>query len=310
MGGSSGGFFRSGEKDPFEYGKKLRESEQRSLDKEFEASVGKVINDLLERYNRRDVEATSKHLDLIKTKLDKELDSSVNLIFNGSVAKHTYVDGFSDVDALIVIDKKSFEGKSPKEVREEIGDLIKERLPKTQVKVGSQAITILFNDQKIQVLPATKYYNGYRISDESGNNWSHIKPKEFANKLTKVNSEMAGKLVPTIKLAKSIIGQNESSKINGFHTESLAIDIFKDYNGNKNVKAMIKHFFSMASNKVLDPIKDSKGNSISVDNYLGSSNSLERKIISNSFDRIYRRMNNADGSQNIEYWKKILGSKS
>lgn len=309
MGGSGGGFFRSGDRDPIEYGKKLRESEQSSLNKEFEATVAKLLNDLLVKYNKRDVEATTKHLDLIKNKLDNELESSVTMVFNGSVAKHTYVDGFSDVDALIVIDKKSLEGKSPKEVREDIGRLIQERLPKTEVKVGSQAISIFFNDQKVQVLPAMKYYSGYRISDESGNNWSHIKPKEFANKLTQVNNEMAGKLVPTIKLAKSIIAQNESSKINGYHTESLAIDIFKKYQGDKNVKSMVKHFFEKASNKVLSPIKDSAGNSISVDENLGATNSLSRKIVSNSFDRVFKRMNNADGAQNIEYWKKILGTK-
>lgn len=309
MGGVGEGFYRNNDRDPVDYGKKLRESEQNSLNREFEIEVSQLLAELLAKYNDRDVDSTTSHLNLIKDKLNKELESSVDLVFNGSVARHTYIDGFSDVDALIVINKSSLEGRTPKEVREQIGKLIQERLPKTEVSVGSQAITIQFRDMKVQVLPATKYHSGYRISDESGLNWSHIKPKEFASKLTKVNTDLNGKLVPTIKLAKSIIAQNQSSKINGYHAESLAIDIFKKYQGDRNTKSMLKHFFSEASTRILSPIKDSTGKTINVDDNLGTPNSLQRRILSNSFDRIAKRMNNADGSQNIDYWHTILGSK-
>tara|TARA_R110000744_G_scaffold92118_2_gene178551 strand:+ start:6540 stop:7472 length:933 start_codon:yes stop_codon:yes gene_type:complete len=306
MGGSGGGFYRSSDRDSMEYAQKLREIEQKSIGKEFDIEVSKLLSDLLARYNDRDVESTSKHLEIIKNKLDKELESSVDLVFNGSVARHTYVDGFSDVDALLVFDKSSLEGKSPTEVRTLIGKLIQERLPKTEVKIGSQAITINFHDIKIQVLPAAKYYDGYRISDESGQTWANVKPKEFASKLTAVNRQLGGKLVPTIKLVKSIIAQSPSSKMSGYQAESLAIDVFKNYKGDSNTKSMLKHFFKDASGKILNPIKDSAGTKISVDADLGSANSLKRRILSNSFDRIARRMNNADGAQNIENWNKIL----
>lgn len=307
MGGSGGGFFR-GDHDPEDYIKKLRESEGRSLNQEFDIQVKKLLITLLAKYNDRDVDATQKHLDIIKRKLDSELESSIDLIFNGSVARHTYVDGFSDVDALLVIDKTKISDKSPQEVREYIGNLLQERLPKTEIKVGSQAITINFSDQKIQILPAIKHHSGYKISDESGSSWSHIKPKEFATKLTKVNSDMNGKLVPTIKLAKSIIAQNPITKISGYHAEALAIDIFKNYAGEKNTKTMLKYFFEKASNKILKPINDSTGKRIEVDNHLGESNSLQRRIISNSIERIFNRMSNADGAQSVDNWSKILGS--
>lgn len=309
MGGGGRGFYRNF--DPVEQSRKLRESEQQSLDKEFEINVSNLLADLLAKYNDRDVESTKKHLEIIRDKLKNELESTIDLVFNGSVARHTYIDGFSDVDALIVIDKAALKNKSPEEVRKEIGDLVQQRLPKTDVKVGSQAITVNFHDMKIQVLPAMKYGEDYRIADESGKAWSHIKPKEFASKLSQVNQNVGGKLVPTIKLAKSIIAhQNPNTQISGYHTESLAIDIFKNYSGEKNTKAMLKHFFSKASDRVLSPIKDRSGNPINVDYNLGPSNSLNRRIISNSFDRINKRMNNADGAQNLEYWKSILGSKS
>jgi hypothetical protein len=309
MAGGGGGFYRN--IDPIEQSQKLRKSEQQSLDKEFEINVSNILSDLLAKYNDRDIESTRKHLDIIKDKLKNELESTIDLVFNGSVARHTYIDGFSDVDALILLDKAMLLNKSPEEVRQQIGELIQERLPKTDVKVGSQAITINFHDMKVQVLPAMKHGDGYRIADESGKNWAHIKPKEFASKLTQVNQNTGGKLVPTIKLAKSIIAhQNPNTQITGYHTESLAIDIFKNYTGEKSTKAMLKHFFSKATDRVLTPIKDRAGNPINVDDNLGSANNLNRRIICNSFDRIAKRMNNADGAQNLEYWKSILGSKS
>lgn len=306
MGGSGGGFYRGA--DSFDFGKKFRKSEQESIDKEFVIKVSKLLAELLAKYNDRDVDATSKHLETIKAKIEKELETSVNLVFSGSVARHTYINGFSDVDALLVIDNSNLIGSSPEKVRFEIGKLIQERFPKTNVKVGSQAITIDFHDQKIQILPSIKTKSGFKISDESGKVWSNIKPKEFAVKLTDVNRKMDSKLVPTIKLIKSIVVQNDSSKISGYHAESLAIDIFKTYKGEKTVKSMLKHFFDESSSRVLKPVRDRSGREIGVDEALGPENSLNRRIIANSFNRISKRMNNADGSQNIEMWKKLLGA--
>lgn len=306
MGGSGGGFYRSGDRDSMEYAKKMREIEQQRVNKEFEIKVSQLLAELLSKYNERDIESISNHLQIIKTKLENELESSIDLVFNGSVARHTFINGFSDVDALLIISKSELDASNPEIVRKQIGKLIQERLPKTDVKVGSQAITVNFHDIMIQVLPAMKHGDGYRISDESGTKWSLIKPKEFATKLTQVNREMNGKLVPTIKLVKSIVAQSSSSKISGYHAESLAIDIFKNYKGEKNTKTMLKHFFDKASTRVLEPLKDSSGKRIHVDENLGAGNSLERRILSNSFDRIAKRMNNADGAQNLESWKKIL----
>jgi hypothetical protein len=69
---------------------------------------------------------------------------------------------------------------------------------------------------------------------------------------------------------------------------------------------MLIHFFKNAANKVLTPIKDRTGQSIHVDEYLGENNSLKRNMISDSFEQIARKMQNADGSQIIEKWKDIL----
>ena len=119
---------------------------------------------------------------------------------------------------------------------------------------------------------------------------------------------MNGKLVPTIKLTKAVIATlPEQRRLTGYHVESLAIKIFKDYSGTKIPKAMLHHFFEKAATFVKEPITDSSGQSVHVDEYLGGSNSLQRQIVADAMGRIARRIKNADGAGSIEMWRAILG---
>ena len=75
----------------------------------------------------------------------------------------------------------------------------------------------------------------------------------------------------------------------------------------KTAKAMLKYFFKRAKDIVKTPIKDKTGQSINVDEYLGPENSVKRSQISNTIDRMYRRMKNADTIGSIAEWSEILG---
>jgi hypothetical protein len=117
-----------------------------------------------------------------------------------------------------------------------------------------------------------------------------------------------GKLVPTIKLAKAIMAQlPEQQQLSGYHTESLAIDIFRNYEGPKTPKAMVAQFFEKAQERVKSPIKDSTGQSIHVDEYLGQPDSLKRRIVADALGRVARKIANADGAQSLDMWRQILG---
>jgi hypothetical protein len=116
------------------------------------------------------------------------------------------------------------------------------------------------------------------------------------------------KLVPTIKLVKVINDDlPKSSRLTGYHIESLAIDAFRDYRGPQTTKAMLKHFFEAARGRVLTRIKDKTGQSIYVDEYLGSPGSKARKYVAEVLDRIFRRMRNADAARSKAQWLQLLG---
>jgi len=304
--GGAGGLFHGSDK-PEELFRKVRESESKTGDQTFETEVGGYIGSLLAKYNERS-EIVREHLETIKKALEKEIDGTVDLLFGGSVARHTYVDGISDVDALVVLNKSELVDKSPEEVKGYFLNRLNVQLPNTLIEEGTLAVTVKYTDIEIQLLPALRSKEGFRIADSSGRGWSIIKPLKFAERLTRANQEMGGKLIPTIKLAKSIISAlPKSRQLEGYHTESLAIRIFQDYDGPKSPKAMLTHFFCNAGQHIKNPIKDVTGQSIYLDSYLGEADSINRKVVGDSLTRIGRRMKNGDGARSLRQWQEILG---
>lgn len=306
MGGSRGGFF--GRKtDPKRLSDKLRQTEAKTIDEKWETQVNDLISSLLPKINRWENETIRKHLETLRTALGKEIEGTINLLYGGSVAKHTYVDGLSDIDSLVILNKTELKDMTPQEVKKYLFSCIKDRLPKTLIKEGNLAITIKFKDAEIQLLPAIRYKSGIRIADSTGKDWAFIKPREFSDLLAEVNSDTGYKVVPIIKLSKSIIsGFPKNRRLPGYHVEALSVEIFRKYDGPKTPKAMLKHFFSDTPKLVLSPITDRTGQSLHVDDYLGPRDSLERKMVADSLSRIGRRMQNADGAHSLDEWRNIL----
>jgi len=305
--GGTGGFLK--DKDIKKMQTEIREAEEKTTNEAFEVEVSAAINTLLADYNGRDNNAIKSHIDTIKNAIQKEIVGTFNIVFGGSYQKHTYVDGISDIDSLVLLNNSELINKSPNEVLEYFRAMLKERFPESKIDVGKIAITVHFADGNIiQLLPAVKSGDEFKISNSSGDKWSKIKPRNFTNKLTETNIKNSNKMIPTIKVFKAINSYLPKSKqLTGYHIESLAIEAFKAYSGEKNIKKMLQHFFESAKNLVKSPIKDKSGQSVYVDEYLGRKNSIDRKQISIILDRISRRMKNANSSASVEQWMEILG---
>ncbi len=124
-GGSSGGFFGS-RMDP----KKLRqEVEAARLKLEREANAAEVngmLREQLKYVNDRDGETTQEYRDRITTALEPVVEGTVDLVFGGSVAKHTYVNGLSDVDTLLMIDSKNLKDATPRELLRVFSEMLED----------------------------------------------------------------------------------------------------------------------------------------------------------------------------------------
>ena len=186
---------------------------------------------------------------------------------------------------------------------------IKERLPNSEVSTGNLAVTVKFSDgHEIQLLPSIKIAEGFRIAQAEDDEWSSIiHPERFAQKLKDINRECNHKVLPVIKLFKSM-NRNlpEGLQLSGYHIESLAINAFKSYDGKFTYYHMVNHLCESASKATLKPIVDRTGQSLHVDEYLGGAGSILRIQVCKAFERLSNRMKRAEFQGSIDGWKKLI----
>ena len=309
MGGSSGSTFRS--LTPDQLREAVRKAEDKSSVKQFEVKLAGTLTELLGVYNSRDAQAVKERLDAIRLALQGEIEGSFDSLFGGSVAKHTYVDGLSDIDSLILLNDSDLENHSPQRALEKMVAIVKAAMPATvTVTHGQMAVTVDYGDgMVVQLLPAINGFDGHvHVPSSRRDAWSKINPMTFREALSNRNAACGGKLVPTIKLAKAINGElPENQRLSGYHVESMAIAAFRNYTGEKTTSAMLPAFFERARDLVLSPIKDSTGQSVHVDSYLGQANSAERLAASHLLGRLARRMRNATAAASVPQWKALFG---
>jgi tRNA nucleotidyltransferase (CCA-adding enzyme) len=154
MGGSGGGGYFSS--DPTPIRRALRSAQEQTDTAEFDAECNTALGGMLPKMNNLDREAVNRHLAEIREALEDELDEVIPLRFGGSVAKHTYVDGFSDVDSLVLLDNCKLADRSPAEAREFLAHEVEAAFPEADVSEGTLAVTAKFDDAEIQLLPAVE----------------------------------------------------------------------------------------------------------------------------------------------------------
>ena len=254
-------------------------------------NFNKFCEQLLVQYKRRNTKAVTRHLKSVCDILRHEDDHVVQTKFGGSVQKGTYVTGLSDVDVLLIVNQSSLKNKPPSRVISYVEDTIEEHLPNNLVSKGKLAVTVRYADKtEIQILPAIRTTDGFRIAEPGSTKWSNVvHPERFAERLIRVNSARDGRVVPVIKLAKAIAAchiKDLSRKISGYHMESLAIDAFTGYEGELDSRSMLVHFLAHSMKAVMSPIKDSTGQSRFVDEYLGQAKAAPRKRASMYFGQM------------------------
>lgn len=303
MGGGGGGPFRN--RPPERLTRLVRSQES----KEFEAELSQFLGDLLGAANNRDTPLVHERIEAIRGELEDNVEEEFDVIFGGSVAKHTWVDGLSDIDSLLIVNGTKFQGQAPSAILDEMTRILKTKaLDAKNIWHGQMAVSVEYPDGMIvQLLPAVRLQEGLRIPSAKRDGWATIDPVGFREALSRTNADCGGKLVPTIKLAKAVIGTlPETQRLSGYHIESLAIAAFKNYAGPKTTSAMLPAFFERARELVLNPIKDSTGQSVHVDEDLGDALSESRQKASHILAQLGKRMRNATGASSTEQWKDIF----
>lgn len=214
-----------------------------------EIEMNEFLEDLLKDYNKRDVDAIRTHLNEIEKVLGREIEGLDRILFGGSISKNTFIEGASDVDALVILDRAKYKDATPKELQNAFAKMLQQRFPRTEIKCGSLAVTIKFKDYEIQLLPALRNNGKLQIASNDGACWStSINSAKFTEKLTATNKINSNKVVPVIKLAKSLLSNLPSKyQLSGYHVEALAVDAFSTYNGRCTLYDMTMHFLNYST---------------------------------------------------------------
>lgn len=307
MGGSGGGGGPYYNVQPEELQKRIKEASD-DISRDFQPRLQEFLDEKLSAYNRRDSELIGERLAGVSKRLGNLLEAEWDFRFGGSVAKHTYVDGLSDIDSLLILGGEFDGTRPPKSVLSAVCKRLSGLPSSVSVSAGRIAITIEYDDgMQVQLVPAVKDGGTLRVPSWTRDGWSKIDPAKFTSALTRRNSQCDGKLIPTIKLAKAAIATwPESVRLSGYHVESLAIDAFRNYSGPKNTATMLPKFFESASASVLRPIRDSTGQSIHVDSYLGKANSELRQKAAHWCQQVSKRMKNASIQGSFNQWRELF----
>ena len=306
MGGTGSGSYSVAREAAAE---RRREAEEASRGAQLDAEVNALLNRRLIEVNRRESQEVNDRIEEVTDALGGELDGVDRLLFGGSISKHTYVEGLSDIDALLVLEADSYGDLDPEQVKEKLARALKGQLDMGRVAAiqsGALAVTVEYKDGvELQLLPAVEHRGALSITEASGERWTSIEPKKFAANLTAANTAQGGAVVPAVKLAKLVLATvPKSGRPSGYHLEALAIAAFADYTGPRNPKAMLTRLFTEAAKDIKRPITDVTGQSRHVDEYLGAADSKARQTLSRELAKIGRQMTSA---RSTEAWQDLLG---
>jgi hypothetical protein len=311
MGGGGGGGGPYYNVRPQELQNRVKEANE-EIARNFSPKLQDYLNHKLSEFTHLNSEAVGEHQEEVERALEPLFEHRWNLRHDlrqgGSVAKHTYVDGISDVDTLVVLRDLNTKNYSPQQIKHILAKQLEKEIEGASIRVGNIAVTIAYKDGlEVQVIPAVRDGNRLHVPSWSGDGWSKINPRTFVDALSRRNAENNAKVVPVIKLAKSIISSWPIAvRLSGYHVESLAIDAFRKYQGEKTTVAMLPHLFERAATTVLTPMKDSTGQSVHVDSYLGRTRSEERQKAAHWCSQVAKRMRNATTQGSLSQWKELF----
>ncbi len=261
-----------------------------------EIEIDEFLETLLKDFNNRDTEAIQTHLSEIEKVLGREIDGLDRILFGGSISKNTFIEGTSDIDALVLLDSTHYKNTDPKKLQQSFLEMLQRRFPNTEIKKGTLAVTLKFSDYEIQLLPALRDNGKIRIANRDCSGWSApIDSKAFTERLTKTNKMNGSKVVPVIKLAKSLFSKLPTEcQLSGYHVEALAVEAFSSYNGRLTLYDMTKHLLDYSVKRILSPMNDVTGQSGAIDDYFGGTNSLDRQSTSHHLKDIAGRFSGSD----------------
>lgn len=267
---------------------------------------------------KRNLEITSLQAETVSTRQSEVRDameaglSVLDSFLTGSYAKNTLIAPLAraDIDIFIVLAPEYYQRYSPRDLLVETRKVLRLRYPRTpEISPDGQAVTIEFNDFKVDVVPSF-YRNGggFLIGDADKGQWIATDPKVHLDLMTRANSQHSGNLIPLIKMLKGWI-RTEGGVLRGFYLELLAVGALNGVTIS-NFPSGIRWLFDKGRETVRYTIQDPAGFGDQVRGLRGVS--VEQAVA--LFEGAYRKAILAEALERrglvreaIETWRSIFG---
>ena len=148
----------------------------------------------------------------------------------GSYRRHTLIAPLreADVDIVVVLDR-DYRQHGPRAVLDMVKSTLRKTYPCSKISRNGQAVTIIFSDFTVDVVPAfaTRWWedDGWDICNSGDNTWIRTNPKRHIEMSSKINQRTGGLLAPTVKMLKAW-NRTAGRPLRSFHLEVLAWKVF------------------------------------------------------------------------------------
>lgn len=245
------------------------------------------------------------------------LKSDLNVLdsfLTGSYRRNTMIAPLSeaDIDIFIILDSAYFKQDGQAAILDKVKQVLRKTYTKTpDISRNGQAVTIIFSDFKVDVVPAfNRQGGGYLIPDSILKRWISTDPKKHVDVLSAANKAHNSDLIPLIKMIKCW-NREHSTLLRSFHLESLILQILNtvtisDYSSG------VRYVFDKARTQIQYQVPDPAGYGGDMGAYLNSQDKKTDAVsrLETAYDRAIEaeRLNSVGNvKQAYDKWRLIFG---
>ena len=150
----------------------------------------------------------------------------------GSYRRHTLIapPKNADIDIFVVLDPKYFKSDGQAALLDLVRRVLLKKYTKTpRISRNGQAVTIVFTDFRVDVVPGFhRKGGGFLIPDSVGTRWISTDPKRHVEISAVDNKAHGGNLVPALKMFKAW-NRVHSERLRSFHLERVFTNSLAGY---------------------------------------------------------------------------------
>ena len=215
----------------------------------------------------------------------------------------------ADVDIFIVLAPKYFEQEGQTSLLEKVKQALKKTYKTPDISRNGHAVTIVFSDFKVDVVPGfNRKGGGFLIPDSISKRWISTDPQKHVELWSVSNKNHSGDLIPLIKMIKGW-NKSHSALLRSFHLECMVRDALASVTIS-NFPSGVRYAIEKVKAKVYVQVPDPSGYDGDVGAYLvGSELTDAAKLLETAYNYAIEaeRLETAGKTEKaFDYWRAVF----